>query len=60
MIVTSEFFAAQIAKAQKRTLYYLELPEQGLIITSFIPGEEGAPTLGGWGVMEWGVNSWGS
>jgi hypothetical protein len=59
MIVTSEFFAAQLAKPQKRALYYLELPEQETIITSFIPGEEGAATLGGWGVILWG-QPWGS
>lgn len=61
MIVGPEAWERNIAAERKRALYLVELPEFGLIITSFVPTDVGiASGIGGWGVMLWGVDPWGS
>jgi hypothetical protein len=60
MIDGGEVFNSELAKEKKRALYYVEIPQYNLIVTSFIPAEAGVSTGGGWGIMLWGVDPWGS
>jgi hypothetical protein len=56
----NDIWIDQLQQKKKRPLYYLEVPDFGLIITSFLPGDMSVGTGAGWGVMLWGEQPWGS
>lgn len=62
------FWKENLAAQQKRALYTFEIPDLGIIVTSFLPFDvlcpgdvdAGGGFLGGWGIFDWGIELWGS
>ncbi|HTS69292.1 MAG TPA: hypothetical protein VMO17_09935 [Terriglobia bacterium] len=44
----------------KQPLYILQIPQFGIVISSFTPSQIQALTQSGYGAMVWGIGGWGT
>lgn len=60
MIQGNQNWQSGLGSLQKQPLYILQIPQFGIVISSFTQSQIQALTQTGYGAMNWGIGGWGT
>ena len=60
MISGNQTWQSGLNSPQKQPLYVLQIPQFGIVLSSFTQSQIQSLTQTGYGVMNWGISGWGT
>ena len=60
MISGNQTWQSGLNAQAKQPLYVLQIPQFGIVLTSFTQSQIQSLTQSGYGVMSWGIGGWGT